>query len=262
MILEQFDHEKTALINPSHFIAKVDGMPKIAVTCFSMATFDRLLEELHGVKIAESSMANMVIPVYKVEYSGKEFALFMSDEGAPACVAMMEDAFAMGVEKIIVFGSCGVLDSSIKDCSIIIPDRAVRDEGTSFHYYPASDEIEVNVKYKDLFCKMLDDIGISYRVGKVWTTDAMYRETAGKVAARKAMGCICVDMECSAVAALAAFRQKDILQFFYAADNLDNEDWDERSLSSYAMLSEKDRIAGLAMDIAVRIYEDSEKTKD
>ena len=68
MILEQFDQEKTALINPSHFIEKVDGMPKIAITCFSMATFDRLLEELHGVKIAESSMANMVIPVYKAEY--------------------------------------------------------------------------------------------------------------------------------------------------------------------------------------------------
>ena len=73
------------------------------------------------------------------------------------------------------------------------------------------------------------------------------------------MGCICVDMECSAVAALASFRQKDILQFFYAADNLDNENWDERSLSNYAMLPEKDRIARLAMDIAVRIFEDSEK---
>lgn len=259
MILEQFDNEMTALINPSQFIEKVDGMPKIAVTCFSSVTFGRLLEELHGIKIAESSVANMLIPVYRAEYSGKEFALFMSDVGAPACVAMMEDVFAMGAEKIIAFGTCGVLDSSIKDCSIIIPDRAVRDEGTSFHYYPASDEIDVNVKYKDMLCKMLDDIGISYHVGKVWTTDAIYRETAAKAAARKAMGCICVDMECSAVAALAAFRQKDILQFFYAADNLDNEEWDARSLSNHAMLPEKDRIAGLAMDIAVRIYEDSEK---
>lgn len=214
MVLEQFDCEKVALINPSDIVEKVDGMPQIAVTCFARETFNRLLEELHGVKIAESSIANMLMPVYKVRYSGKEFALFMSDVGAPACVGMMEDAFAMGVEKIIVFGTCGVLDSSIKDCSIIIPDRAVRDEGTSFHYYSASDEIAVNLKYKESFCKMLDDAGISYHVGKVWSTDAIYRETADKVAARKAMGCICVDMECSAVAALAAFRQKDILQFF------------------------------------------------
>lgn len=261
MVLEEFDNEKNALINPISLVKKVKGMPKVAVTCFARETFHRLLEELQGEKIAESSVANMLIPVYKAEYLGKEFALFMSDVGAPMCVAMLEDVFAMGAEKIVIFGTCGVLDSSIKDCSIIVPDRAVRDEGTSYHYYPAADEIDVNVKYKDLFCNMLDEIGVSYHVGKVWTTDAIYRETAAKAAHRKAQGCICVDMECSAVAALAHFREKGILQFFYAADNLDNEDWDARSLSNHAKLPEKDKIARIAMDIAVKIHSGTAITK-
>lgn len=180
-------------------------------------------------------------------------ALFMIAVGAPESTALLEDVFMMGVKKAIVFGTCGVLERSIEDCSVIIPDSAVRDEGTSYHYAPASDEIEVNRKYMDLFTDMLEELHIEYTVGKVWTTDAFYRETPNKIKRRKKQGCICVDMECSANAAVAAFRGKDLIQFFYAADNLDAEEWDVRSLSNDAKLNEKDRIAMIALELAVRI---------
>ena len=49
------------------------------------------------------------------------------------------------------FGTCGVLDEDIKETSIIIPSHALRDEGTSFHYVEASDEIAVNVGVLDHF---------------------------------------------------------------------------------------------------------------
>lgn len=64
---------------------------------------------------------------------------------------------------------------------------------------------------------------------------------------------MCVDMECASCAAVAQFRGKEVLQFFYAADNLDSEEWDARSLSNNAMVEEKDRIALLALELAVRI---------
>ena len=64
---------------------------------------------------------------------------------------------------------------------------------------------------------------------------------------------MCVDMECSAMAALAQFREKDVFQFFYAADNLDAEQWDKRSLSNDDRLEDKDRVAQLALELAVRI---------
>lgn len=253
MILEEFDKNKTAIINPLDIIQPIDGFPRIAVTCFSRVTFSRLVSDLKGVKITSTTIANMDIPIYKVVYQGLEVALFMSYVGAAGCVAVMEDIFAMGAEKIIVFGTCGVLDSSIDDCSIIIPTMAIRDEGTSFHYAPPSDEIVTNSKYKDLFEAFLKERNINYTVGKAWTTDGIYRETRAKVKTRKSQGCICVDMECSAVAALAQFREKDILHFFYAADNLDNEVWDARSLSSNANTLEKDKIAIIAMDFALVI---------
>lgn len=253
MILEEFDLNKIAVINASNLVEKNENMPKVAVTCFSRTTFDRLVQELDGEEIAHTGMANISIPIYKVKYNNVDVALFNSPVGAPSCIAIHEDLYAMGVEKMVVFGTCGVLDKEIKDCAIIIPDSAIRDEGTSYHYAPPSDEITINEEYKDAFIEILNHHKTSYVTGKVWTTDACYRETRDKVNRRKEKGCIAVDMECSAITALADFREKDIFQFFYAADNLDQEEWDMRSLSNSANLIQKDRIALLAMEIAERM---------
>lgn len=253
MLLEEFDSNRNAVINAFDIIQPIKNIPPIAVSCFSRITFDRLLKELNGVPIASTGTANMDIPIYKVIYNGIEMALFMSYVGAPGCIAILEDVFAMGIEKIVLFGTCGVLDAGIKDGSIIIPNAAVRDEGTSFHYAPASDEIKVNIKYQDEFIEILNRHKCSYTVGKVWTTDGCYRETREKVNKRKENGCICVDMECSAVAALAGFREKEVFHFFYAADNLDNDEWDARSLANSANVLDKDRIALLAMELATKL---------
>lgn len=253
MVLEEFDDSRTAIFNPADANGLVEGMPRVAVTCFSQVTFKRLLEELKGVPIAESHTANMIIPIYKAAYRGVEIALYLSDVGAPACIGLAEEVFVMGVEKIVMFGTCGVLDGNIGDCSVIIPDSAVRDEGTSYHYAPPGDEIPVNVKYRDEFEDILKKLQCSYTVGKTWTTDAIFRETREKMRRRKEQGCICVDMECSAMAALAQFRGRDVFQFFYAADNLDSEVWDIRSLSNEANVLEKDKIAMLAMELALKI---------
>ena len=151
--------------------------------------------------------------IYIKHWCIQKVVLFNSYVGAAGCVAVIEDLFAMGLEKLVLLGTCGVLDKSIKDCSIVIPDRAVRDEGTSYHYMSACDELKVNEGYIDIFKEFLKENGITYSVGKAWTTDGIYRETRDKVNKRKAQGCICVDMECSAVVALAKFRGKDILHF-------------------------------------------------
>lgn len=253
MILTEFDSEKKAVINPEDIINPIDGMPEVAIACYSNTTFERMIGGLDTGIIGASSSANGVIPIYKARYKKKEIALFMIDVGAPMSVGILEEVFAMGVKTAIVFGTCGVLDQSIDDCSIILPNCAVRDEGTSYHYAPPSDEIEVNVRYTDVFTEMLDELHVKYTIGKTWTTDAFYRETPEKVKRRKEQGCISVDMECSANAAVAKFREKELFQFFYAADNLDAEEWDVRSLSNSSKLEEKDRIATIALELAARI---------
>ena len=267
MILEEFSREKDSIINPCNFIEKIPGVPKVAISCYSFVTFDRMLAGFENrEQIWDFKVANQRIPIYKVERYGKEYVLFNCDVGAPSAAGCVEEIYQLGIETMIIFGTCGVLDSSIDDCAIIIPDMAVRDEGTSYHYAPASDEIEVNKtiskdgitvpSIKDTFIALLEETGISYTIGKVWTTDAIYRETREKMEARKKAGCVAVDMECSALAAVAQFRGKNMFTFFYAADNLDTDEWDSRSLGNYDKIEEKDVIAELAIQLADRITQE------
>lgn len=253
MILNDFDECKTSTFDPCEVENIIPNFPKIGITCFSKKLMDRYIEIFNGEKIAEVSNANGRVPVYKIKYKGKEFALFMSRVGAPACTVGYEEVLVMGLEKLIMFGTCGVLDRNIDDLAIIIPTSAIRDEGTSYHYMKDSDEISVNEKYRDEFKQVLNDNNVSYVEGKVWTTDAPYRETRAKVLKRKEQGCICVDMECSAMNAVAKFREKDLFQFFYAADNLDSAKWNKRSLGNDDRLSEKEKIIYLILELALKI---------
>lgn len=253
MILEEFDQNRKAIINPEDLIEPISDFPSTAVSCFARETFKCLLENFNHEWITTTSMANIDIPIYRIFVGGRELALFNAPVGASACVAILEDLIAFGMKKMVLFGTCGVLDEDIKETSIIIPTAAIRDEGTSYHYQVASDELEVNADVLDFLLNFLDKAGISYSKGKVWTTDGIYRETIDKLRRRKDAGAICVDMECSAVAALAAFRGVSICHFFYAADHLSEEKWDMRSLPNHANLDEKDKIADLAVQIALAL---------
>ena len=251
MVLEEYDETIESTFDPYEVENVIDGFPKVGITCFSQKLADSFLEKQDYEKIAELSNGNGHVPVYKIKYEGKEIAFFVSRVGAPACTVMYEEVMAMGLDKLVMCGTCGVLDRNIEDLAIIIPNSAVRDEGTSYHYMKSSREVKVNEKYVDDFKKILDEHNYSYIEGKVWTTDAPYRETRGKVSKRKEEGCICVDMECSAMFSVAKFRNKDLFQFFYAADNLDNAKWDKRSLGNEDRLSEKERVILLALKLAI-----------
>ncbi len=253
MVLEEFDETINSTFDPYEVENIVEGFPKVGVTCFSKKLFDQLVNTFNGVEIALSSNGNGKIPIYKINYENHEIALILSRVGAPACIVQYEELFVMGLEKLVVFGTCGALDKTIDDLAIIIPNKAVRDEGTSYHYLKASREVDVNPKYQEEFIKLLNEHNYSYKIGKVWTTDAPYRETRKKVLQRKEEGCICVDMECSAISALAKFRNKEIFQFFYAADNLDAAKWDQRSLGNSEKLSDKEKIGLLAIKLAIQI---------
>ncbi len=253
MILEEYDNEKEAVINPRDFMKYQKDFPKVGITCYAKEIIEALVEKLEGIKIGEITSANGNSDIYKVNIDGKDIAIYMSRVGAPASVGDYEDILELGLEKLVVFGSCGVLKKEIKDLEIIIPTTAIRDEGTSYHYLPATEELEVNPKYIKEFEELCKYHEYSYYKGKTWTTDAIYRETVNKVNTRKEQGAICVEMECSAMNAVAKFRNKELFTFFYAADNLDSINWDKRSLSSGMKFTEKEKVGLLAIELAKMI---------
>lgn len=254
-MLDKFDNTKDAIINPSDMIDRVDDMPEVAIACFSRKLFDKVIAGSKCREIARLNNTNGDNIIYEIKYNDKKFAMFMMSVGAPAAVNDLEDIHAMGCKKFIVFGNCGVLDKNIDDCGIIIPNMAIRDEGVSYHYLEANDTIKVNNKYVPEFKEVLDRLGYSYTECMTWTNDAFYRETRKKLESRVAMGAKCVEMECSALQAVANFRGIDLFMFFYAGDNLDLPEWDKRSLFGDVKLDEKSRIALLALELGYKISE-------
>ena len=255
MLLTQFDKDRCAVIEPDILHKPVENFPETVVSIFSHHLFQKIVTFLNGRQIASTKDVDGIWPVYEVTYKGHRFAMYKARLGAPACVGCFEDIIPMGAKRIILLGNCGVLDKGIEDCGIIIPTRAIRDEGTSYHYAPAADYIDVNKKYVPEFQSVLNEHGYTYTTGTTWTTDAFYRETRSKIAARKEMGAICVEMECAAMQAMCDFRGVEFFQFLYAGDNLDHSSWDPRSLSGLERLEDKEKIALLAFELAVRIEE-------
>ena len=253
MLLEEFDYERSAVINPEMVVRPLDDFPEVTVSCFSYQLFNSVLSLFDAKLIAELNSAVGKNPVYEVQYNGKRFAMFQSRVGAPLCVSEYEDLMAIGSKRLILLGNCGVLDKSIEDCGIIIPTEALRDEGTSYHYAEPSDTIKVNRKYRDEFKAVLRECGYPFVEGRTWTTDAPYRETRSRVNRRKEQGALCVEMECAGMQAACDFRGTEFFQFFYAGDNLDHSTWDPRSLSGDARLDDKTKIMLLAFELGLKI---------
>ena len=147
-----------------------------------------------------------------------------------------------------MFGSSGAL-VPLPPGALILPTAAVRDEGTSYHYLPAAEEIPIPEAAK--LAELLTELGVPYVPGKTWTTDAFYRETEGNLRRRIEQGCICVEMECSAMQAVCRFRGLALYPFLYSADSLHGT-WDRRILGHGEKDSRMSYFA-LAREIALRL---------
>lgn len=245
-VFYNYPKEKRAFINPEDVTKRNADFPERCVSTFSENIINKFAS-LDGVEVIDYLYtANGRTPVYQFIYRNTPIAFYLSRVGAPACVAGLEEVIAMGAKKILLFGSCGILNRAADD-KIIIPVSAVRDEGTSYHYLEASDELSADAGVIERLEVCFERCEHPYIKGKTWTTDAIYRETAAVIAERKEMGCLCVEMECAAAMAVTKFRDIPFAQFLYGADNLDSDSWEPRDLTEYG-LSGAEKYMALAFE--------------
>lgn len=226
MLCNEFDPNPVAIINPSHHEA-IPDFPAICVGIFSKAIVDELLEKYGGEVLGYSKYCTGWVPVYRVRAYGTEVALFMPHVGAPAAAGFMEDLWAWGGKHFVFCGAAGALRRDIAHGHLIVPAAAIRDEGLSYHYLPPADEIALKPHCVQALREALDSLHYPCIEGKAWTTDAFFRETEKKAQRRREQGCVCVEMECAGLAAVAQFRGVDFAEFFYVTDTLDGPEWDE-----------------------------------
>lgn len=230
MLLEEFEPVK-AVIEPgmARREEKADICPTLILT-FSGQVMEQV-RKMDGVHEGGAlKNLNGRHPWYIYEKDGCKVAVALALIGAPMAVGQLEEYKALGFENFIIFGTCGVLDKKIAADKLILPSAALRDEGTSYHYAPPSDEISYDPAQLLTMEKIFDKHGIEHIRTKTWTTDAFYRETASKVKRRMTSGAEVVEMEAAGIMAWSRFRAAKVYQFFYTADYVDHyeEKWDTR----------------------------------
>ncbi|HIW73354.1 MAG TPA: nucleoside phosphorylase [Firmicutes bacterium] len=173
-ITNTFDNDSDEIICPQDAIAAINGFPEIVISVFSQKFSDLLLDTVEANQIGEMT-GGRKIPIYKFIYGGKEIGFYHTLLGGSASGALLEEVIAKGGKKILFFGSCGALDKEITAGHLIIPVEAYRDEGTSYHYAPASDYIKICSAEK--LSQIFNLLKVPYVKAKTWTTDSFYRET-------------------------------------------------------------------------------------
>ena len=223
----EFETDKTQVINPTHENLDIK-LPKKAVFAFLDEHIERYAKEHNAIKVSEFTSETKNYPIYIVKHKGEEVCLCQTPVGAASATQILDWLIGYGVEEIITGGCCGAL-ADFKENVFIVPYKALRDEGTSYHYMKPSRFVEINKTAMKAIEKTILEHGLQYREVITWSTDGFYRETKEKVAYRKQEGCEVVEMECSALAACAAFRNVIWGCILFTADTLaDTENYDER----------------------------------
>ena len=146
--------------------------------------------------------------------------------GAPYAVMVLEMLIAWGARKIIFIGWCGSISKKVQIGDIIIPSAAVIDEGTSRHYQNGASPLSYPSELMLTRLQAEMDLNqIHFHSGKVWSTDAIFRETPEQVEYYQRQGAIAVDMEISALFTVAQFRQVELAAVAVVSDELDSFKW-------------------------------------
>ncbi|MEW5937460.1 MAG: nucleoside phosphorylase [Candidatus Thermoplasmatota archaeon] len=162
------------------------------------------------------------------EFENEDIGFFVSSIGASSTAMFLEELIYTGGKYFVLIGGVGVLLEEIKRGEIIIPDGAIREEGTSYHYYPMKKDVKPSGYLSKKLKNICKSMGVNFYTGKVWTTDAPYRETPSRIKMYRNANAICVDMEASACFAVGEYRNVDLAAIFYGGDYVNEKGWNFR----------------------------------
>ncbi len=223
------DHgDGAAIIEPAEYVRRQarDGgvtddppFPPLALVAFT-PEFVKPLIELTGAEPCGWHRPSAIGTV-----ADKPVVVTMIGAGAPRSVSLAEPLFGGGVKTMLALGATGSLQPSIRIGDYMVPTSAIREEGTSFHYMPPDYEAIADNRATRALVAAAGKTGRRVHAGRVWTTDAPYREFAGKVKAYAEQGVLGVDMETSALMALADFRGAEVGLVLTVSDHVFDTAW-------------------------------------
>jgi uridine phosphorylase len=163
--------------------------------------------------------------LYNFTSNGSIVGILPFAVGSSYAVLVAEQLFVSGCKILISVTSAGIINvQNQKRFSLIV--SLIRDEGTSYHYLPPDREARINANLLSLLGKKAEDLDCPFSIGNSWTTDAPYRETQSAIDAMKRENVTCVEMEASALYALAEVKNFNIICFAHLTNSMAQEEGD------------------------------------
>lgn len=178
---------------------------------------------------------------------GRPFALVGPAVGAPVAAIILELLATLGFRRVVAVGLCGSLQPDLPIGAAILPTSALREEGTSYHYWPTGVTVGPDATLAEALARALVPGQPSVRQGRVWTTDALYRETVGKVQRYRDAGVLAVDMEAAAVFAVARAVGLAAAALLVVSDELSTLAW-QPGFRSPVFRAAHERLVAAALD--------------
>jgi uridine phosphorylase len=163
--------------------------------------------------------------LYEFAHGGEHFGIIGCAVGASFAVLLAEQLFASGCRLLISMTSAGQIAPPSEHKGgpppyFVVIDRALRDEGTSYHYLPPADFAEADPVLVETAMRGLTALGLPIYRGATWTTDAPFRETATAIEQSRDRDVLAVEMEAAALYAFARARGKPVLCFAHVTNQM------------------------------------------
>lgn len=192
------------------------NVPEGIIFCYQPSLLKHILEshEVERVDLYAGEFYLLKDKDYKIGICAK-FGI-----GAPIVSTILEEAIANGTKKFLSLGTAGGLQKDFKIGDFVVCDRAIRDEGVSHHYISPSKYATPSMDLSRKLKETLTNSGCTFREGASWTIDAPYRETVQELQHYRQEGVLTVEMEASALFAVAQYRKVDLATAFVVSDIL------------------------------------------
>jgi uridine phosphorylase len=222
--LKRFFDSSRALLAPSDIVLNFTGknvqelsLPARAVIAFSDGDLKRVISK-------KETMVNEAWQPFRTVYYIKESVTVMTkcSFGGPNIAALVEELTAFGVKECVLWGYCGAIHNDVSIGDVIVVKKALREDGASYHYLEEDEDfVESNWFEKWVFAK--DDYG--FREGAIWTCDALYRETEGKISRYRDRGILGVEMEVASFYAVCRHKGIKGIAFLVVSDAFRDGFW-------------------------------------
>ncbi len=157
--------------------------------------------------------------MWEWQHEGRRVGIVGGAVGGSFAVLVAEQLFACGCELLVSVASAGQIAQTLEPAYVLI-ERALRDEGTSHHYLPASQFVEADAELVGRADTALRSTGCHVVRGATWTTDAPFRETAATISERREQGILTVEMEAASLLAFAQACDRPVMCLVHVTNQL------------------------------------------